>query len=792
MQITKRANMLAGLMALWPLAATAQQEPANDDIYELSAFEVRVDADTGYRATQSMTATRIGTELVRTPLSIQVVTDDFVEDLGLESFSDSLRYVSSTTGDALSPAGDSGNSTIRGFPTAWTLRNGYRRFTNIPMDNIDRVEIVKGPVSVFFGQAAPGGITNVVSKKPEFFNYGEVKASYGSYDLMKGSVALNRVLVDDKLAARVYVSGEDSEDWRDFEYTERIYVSPSILARPFKNTSILIEYEYSKSEFNNANANIFYNPIALEWYENPPAELLALYRDRLDLLQRSWRAGFTRWQEDYERVTGERIREDTTYMPELHPSGWAYNGNGPGAEQIYETHDVNIDIRQRLQDWLELRIGGNWNESTNSYANFPSADRPWPDGAINLLRSGGNKGTNKTSTIQSDLLFRFRKFGALNKVLVGYERVDDDRLDRSSSTLWDFSNVVGTADPYGQMRTGRQMYERYYPYYDEQPGAGAIFGGWSAPTRMEENNRNGYYVSYQGAFLEDRLNVMAGVRYEEFVQKDFGELLQDINDTTYMGGFTFEWIKGFSLFGSYSENFQPNRGANVTGVGVLPEERESLPSETGNGIDVGVKIDAFDGKLSGMVTFFNLERQNIRARDDERTDNDPRNQDGTTNVVWYGTSGLQRSQGTEWELIYTPVPAYQLIVSYSWMWEADLIRDANLPPDAYHFQRRLRNAPEHKLSLWNKYTFVDGPLTGFEIGFGMRYSDEHFPRDAPSPLINDSFVVFDGLLAYKTEIRGMEWRFSLNLENITDELYQEGHTAAGDPFKARFTAAVKF
>jgi outer membrane receptor for monomeric catechols len=129
------------------------------------------------------------------------------------------------------------------------------------------------------------------------------------------------------------------------------------------------------------------------------------------------------------------------------------------------------------------------------------------------------------------------------------------------------------------------------------------------------------------------------------------------------------------------------------------------------------------------------------------------------------------------------------------MWRANLMEDPNLPPDHGLFDRRNQNSPEYKLSLWNKYTFSEGRFEGLEIGLGMRYMDDHFPRSglgSTQMLVNESFVVFDGLIAYGTKIGGFDTRFALQLENLTDEIYQEGHTAAGSPFKANLSIRVSF
>jgi iron complex outermembrane receptor protein len=784
---------------------TAQDE-ATEEVFELSAFEVRAGEDYGYRATNTMTATRIGMALTQVPLSIQVVTEEFVEDLGMASFSDSLRYVSSTVGDSLSPAGVSGNTYIRGFQTAWTLRNGFRRFRAIPMENVDRVEIVKGPVSVFFGQAAPGGITNIITKRPEFFDYGSVKATYGSYDYKKTSFEYNKVLIEDVLAARLYASYQDSEDWKDFEYKEGYYISPSLKWRPTKTTEVLIEYEKLWSDENKAGSAIYGNQAALDNYLNPDPALLARYNDRLDLLQRVWRSvNVSQWERDFAAVGLEIPQDEARYMPELSPSGWRWNGNGPGSFVEFDSEDWTAEVKQRVGDWFELRAGANYAESKSIDVRFHSADRPYPDGSIDLVRgNAGGLENNETLTLQADGLFRFNLKGTRHSILVGYERVRDDFQGAGNNFDYDLAEGIITPapDPEGGARDLRQMFTRYYPFFDPvQPGAGMVFAGVSEGlSRDESATRNGYYANHQGEFFDGRLNTMAGIRREEFEIEGAGTVPVEYSDTVYMGGFTFEMVKGLNFFASYSQSFEPNRPPNnvtVRGPGVEEGEASLLAPKSGEGMDIGFKSSLWENKLAGTLTFFNLQQEASVATDNEKTDADPRNQDSdpSNDVTWYRTAGLFESEGIELEIIYSPNPNYQLLAAASWMWDANLVSDPNLPEDHGLFDRRNQNSPEYKFTLWNKYVFSEGPLEGLELGLGARYVDEHFPRSglgSTQLLVNDDSLVFDGLIAYNTQIGGYDTRLTLQMENLTDEIYQEGHTAAGDPFKVNFSVEVDF
>lgn len=157
-------------------AAPARTALGTDEgVQTLTPFEVKSDKDYGYLRTNTTTATRIGVAIQTVPLSVSVISEDFIKDANLSDIQDVLRYQASSAGDTrmgvLQPATGftpSGNMSLRGFPINSRLRNGLLRYNNYSLDNVDRVEIIKGPAAVFFGQAFPGGVINYVTKQPEF------------------------------------------------------------------------------------------------------------------------------------------------------------------------------------------------------------------------------------------------------------------------------------------------------------------------------------------------------------------------------------------------------------------------------------------------------------------------------------------------------------------------------------------------------------------------------------------------------------------------------------------------
>ncbi len=128
--------------------------------------------------------------------------------------------------------------TIRGV-SALQFRDGmrdiYSYYVNIASDpyNFSRVEVVRGPASVLFGQGSIGGLVNLVSKTPVFTNTGEVQLTYGSFDRKEVLADLN-LAASDKLAGRIVARVRDSGTYVDHVPDDRIMIAPSVTWRPMR------------------------------------------------------------------------------------------------------------------------------------------------------------------------------------------------------------------------------------------------------------------------------------------------------------------------------------------------------------------------------------------------------------------------------------------------------------------------------------------------------------------------------------------------------------------------------
>ncbi len=280
---TKR-TLVAGLLAasglchallaqVAPKPAPAPNESASpkltEDVVTLSPFEVSAAKDTGYQATETLAGTRIRTDLKDVASAIQVVTKDFMADVGATDNSTLLQYttnaeVAGTRGtyaglgngtsvdETANLRAPGGAQRVRGLASADTTRDFF--VTDIPWDsyNVDRIDIQRGPNSILFGLGSPAGIINASTHTAEFRNKGGVEARFGSYGSVRGSLDLNQVLIDNVLSIRFdgLWSDEKYQQEPAFENNRRYYgairFEPKLFKDPSFQTSIKANYEHGE------------------------------------------------------------------------------------------------------------------------------------------------------------------------------------------------------------------------------------------------------------------------------------------------------------------------------------------------------------------------------------------------------------------------------------------------------------------------------------------------------------------------------------------------------------------
>lgn len=184
-------------------------------VQQLAAVAVtakRDEAETGFRASSSSTATRGGADLLDVPQSVTVLTAKVLETQQSVSVEDALRNVA---GVVTIPATQGGSGfNIRGFSAGTAMLsnglsdpNSYK--TNVA--GVERIEILKGPQALLAGANGLGGTLNIVTKKPTTERIRDVSVSYGSHAERTGTVDLAGAINDSKeLSYRVIGSATRS------------------------------------------------------------------------------------------------------------------------------------------------------------------------------------------------------------------------------------------------------------------------------------------------------------------------------------------------------------------------------------------------------------------------------------------------------------------------------------------------------------------------------------------------------------------------------------------------------
>ncbi|MBW4553082.1 MAG: TonB-dependent siderophore receptor [Aphanocapsa sp. GSE-SYN-MK-11-07L] len=206
----------------------------------------------GYFVPDSSTATRTDTPIRDIPASIQVIPRQVLEDQNVERLQDALQNVSGVTKRGNYGGGAAGGFVIRGFTQEGNFRNGLRdnNFYAFPeIANIERVEVLKGPASILFGQVEPGGIVNIVTKQPLSDPYYALEFTAGNYNFYRPSFDFSGPLNAEKTVLyRLNFAYQNSGSFRDFFSTERFFVAPALTWKIGQNTTLDIDFEYLRDK----------------------------------------------------------------------------------------------------------------------------------------------------------------------------------------------------------------------------------------------------------------------------------------------------------------------------------------------------------------------------------------------------------------------------------------------------------------------------------------------------------------------------------------------------------------
>lgn len=243
---------LAGLLSAQVAPSTNPPgSPSGDDVVEISPFVVTTASDDDGRVTESTSGTLVSRPLDKLPMGIQVVSAEMMRNLDILNADSLNRVVPGLANQNNTTSEGTGNNTqyaSRGF-TVLPRRNGFAPGGRLyDMTGIDRVEVIRGPNSLLYGQSDAGGIINYITKRPRLRTTtgarGVVSAAVGNYSFRRVAVDADVTLIPGKLGFRLPASVTDNEREFNFFRNRVLAYNPSLLFRPFANTEISFEYEY--------------------------------------------------------------------------------------------------------------------------------------------------------------------------------------------------------------------------------------------------------------------------------------------------------------------------------------------------------------------------------------------------------------------------------------------------------------------------------------------------------------------------------------------------------------------
>lgn len=219
---------------------------------EIEVIATAPEEDEDYFVPDTSTATRTDAPILDIPQSVQVIPRQILEDQQVIRLDQALRNVSGVTFGG-TDLGRNLQFNIRGFDEAPILRNGFRQFGAdvVPETaNLERIEVLKGPASVLYGEIEPGGLINLVTKKPTSEPFYKIQGQLGNRTFISPSIDISGPLTSDgSLLYRLNALYRTSEDIQDVDRNiERFYLSPIVTWKIGDRTDLTFELEYFHEE----------------------------------------------------------------------------------------------------------------------------------------------------------------------------------------------------------------------------------------------------------------------------------------------------------------------------------------------------------------------------------------------------------------------------------------------------------------------------------------------------------------------------------------------------------------
>jgi iron complex outermembrane receptor protein len=517
----------------------------------------------GYAARESVTATKTDTPILQIPQSVSVITRDQIVSQQAQSVPEIVRYTPGVTTELYGASTVADEIWVRGFKAPRFL-DGLR----LPYDTVlefaqsktepyglERFEILRGPSSGIYGHTSPGGMVNMVSKRPTDFYRGELELQTGSFDRLQGAFDLSGPLDEQrKFLGRIVGVVRDTDRVIDFTHEQRLYFAPSFTWAPTADTSFTFLSSFQRDDIKGQPQH--YVPGYGTLLPNPNGRI------------------------PYSRNIGEpnfdRIKLDQNMV------GYAF------AHRFNEVFQVRQNVRYST---IRNEVYSMRNET--DLVNFPA-----PGDGVTTLRSANYVlGDTKNLAVDTHMQADFATGPLSHKVLFG---IDYQKQDVTS----EYRSSFGGFGPYA---LGFQL-NVFAPVYG-QPIPGKNEMGAPAISQVADQYQLGFYL--QDQIKVDRWVVTLTGRYDKAVADTTNVLTnttvnQDDAAFTGRAGLTYLFDNGVAPYVAYSTSFQP-----VFGINTASTAGEPFKPTTGEGWEVGVKYQPVGYRLLVTGALFEVTQQNV-------------------------------------------------------------------------------------------------------------------------------------------------------------------------------------
>lgn len=810
---------LACAVALGSFIGYAQDD---EEVFELSPFRVDSSDDQGYRATNTISGTRLNTKIKDIPLSVEAITEEFIEDVGALDVREALEFSSgvllsseiandtgeqrsfdfspSNSGGGFATSDDINQGTlkIRGYTTNTMLRNGFTVPGNLSSADLGRIEVARGPQALLYGVNSLGGIVNTIPKYPTAAPRYSTSLTVGGNDLFRTIFDASGP-VSDTFSYRVI--GEYQErgiELDDYLQTD-ISLSPKFEYRPTEKTSVYLDMQindrtidgYQSSSTQNLSVggnfgvnqdgrNDFRESYRLREVLNLPHTASFLKGDEYNedsflaaaMVEHEFTENFRmlvgHQMIDVEKQNARTNASVITYnaSDELPPEATVLDGSG-NLYAIRGESNRNFEDQQIDQTRVEFNYSFEVGETNHSFLLGRNEQKTTLLQHTTTRDQDYNLAPVSPAGIMYDPSFRTR----------GFRDIEDQRWNTGHYLVYHGKFLQDKLNVIAGLRRDRYMIRNLrYTYVDEdENGTWERFSGGPDGSSEDAPGRSRDFNAGPGTADPDRAPVREGYRFGGVPKKDTNPTI----------GLSYALNDKVTAYVVSAEGIVPNPGQR-NGLS------ENFDNETTESFEVGLKFELIEGKLSGAVAAFEIDRSNavyfFSSASSPRNAGPPREERRNRfNYVWDRSYSVPISYFDEG---YVPVaPETADNNGEGWMNVNQLIADGEISDSRYYINyETLDQNPQSRAA-------IDAAMANGEWLYGG--NSRYF--NAPS-MARGSDVPFgdtaEGADAQLIFTPSDDWQFTFNYAYI-DRVITQGFELVpfiveGQSFGTEYDVWVRF